>query len=143
MSSRTAWVDQHGLRVLDREQCFTHLERSAYGRLAFTRGDRCLVLPVVHAVVDDSICFRSSIGTKIGEAAVGVHCSFQVDDFDAGSGEGWSVLAHGPLTIVRDPSQVQRLEQMGVESPVRGASQGRWVGMAVEEISGRELLRQP
>ncbi|MDX1621885.1 MAG: pyridoxamine 5'-phosphate oxidase family protein [Nitriliruptorales bacterium] len=132
------WIDQHGLGVLEHEECIRRLEASSYGRVAYMHGDRCLVLPVIHVVVEGRVVFRSSIGTKLGEAATSGQCSFQVDHYDPDAGGGWSVLVCGTLSIVRDASLLKRLEDRPLP-PVPGAAQGRWVALEIEELSGREL----
>ena len=133
------WLDHHGLEVLDYDECLRRLGDAYHGRVAFTHGERCLVLPVLHVVHDRRVCFRSSIGTKLGEAAAKGQCSFQVDEFDVDRNTGWSVLAFGRLAIVRDADLLAHLDAFGPMPPLRGAEQGRWVSLQIDELSGREL----
>lgn len=132
------WVDQHGLEVIDREAARDLVAGSSHGRVAFCRRMTPVVLPVTHVVDAWDIAFRSSYGTKLQEAAAGHDVAFECDHFEPGVG-GWSVLVHGPLEIVRDQAQLERLEARGLESPVLGAQRGRWVRLRIRDISGRRL----
>ncbi len=53
-----------------------------------------MVLPVNYAVQGDLVVFRTGDGTKL-ERAHGTKVAFEVDEVDAGTGSGWSVVVQG------------------------------------------------
>lgn len=84
------------LEVLDRAECERLLRTGVVGRLGVNRrGHGPLVVPVNY-VVDrtGAIVFRTAVGTKLARITRGA-VSFQVDEADAGSATGWSVLVDG------------------------------------------------
>lgn len=133
------WRDPHGLSVLGREECRDLLAEAPVGRLAFCREGRATVLPVSHVVDAWDIAFRSSYGTKLQEAARGSDVTFEADAFDPDAETGWSVLAVGPLEIVRDQAARARLQRLPRAATAPGAEDGRWVRITIREISGRRL----
>jgi nitroimidazol reductase NimA-like FMN-containing flavoprotein (pyridoxamine 5'-phosphate oxidase superfamily) len=82
------------MEILPRPECFRLLSSQAVGRLGFLVGDQPMVLPVNFAVVRDVVVFRTGRGSKL-DAALGAKVAFEVDDVDASTAGGWSVVVQG------------------------------------------------
>ena len=131
-----ATTDRRGLHLLDLTTCLARLASRPVGRVAmFDRGG-VVILPVNHVVDGMTIGFRTTTGTKLFHAIHGSEVGFEVDDFDAETRTGWSVLAQGTAALASDAEAV-RLDQLALRPWTSGAQ--RWVVIHPHEISGREL----
>lgn len=83
-----------GLEILPRKECLLLLAGQKVGRLGFLVDGHPMVLPVNYAVQGDVVVFRTGEGSKL-EAAHGTKVAFEVDDVDAVTGSGWSVVIQG------------------------------------------------
>jgi hypothetical protein len=79
---------------LSEQECFRLIEPGGIGRVAFEWAGRLHVLPVNFAVYNGGIVFRTAATTAIAQYGDGP-VAFQVDRFDEGMHEGWSVLIDG------------------------------------------------
>lgn len=83
-----------GLEVMARRECLRLLATKVVGRLGFLVGDQPMVLPVNYAVRGEEVVFRTGEGAKLAGVALG-KVAFEVDDVDADTGHGWSVVVQG------------------------------------------------
>lgn len=98
-----------------------------------------LVLPVNHAYVDGAVVFRTSVGEKLAAAQRGAPMSFEVDDWDAATRSGWSVVVRGTAEVVYEPEIVERYESLGLVSWASPGHEARWVRIRPTEVTGRAL----
>ena len=132
-----ATLDRRGLRVLDLTTCLARLAACPVGRIAmFDRGG-VVILPVNHVVDGMTIGFRTTTGTKLFHAIHGSEVGFEVDDFDASTRTGWSVLAQGTAALAGD-AEAARLDRLASTPWISRTD--RWVVIHAHEISGRELV---
>ena len=136
--ARPTEVDRNGLRVLDEDRCRQLLGSATVGRVGLAVGHVPVVLPVNFRVVRDRVVFRTAVGTKLDAAADGALVAFEVDDFDAMSHSGWSVVVVGPARRVTEDEALEVLE---VGAIPRWAKRGDDQVVAIEMnlITGREL----
>lgn len=137
MSDDDVVQDRRGLAVLDLETCLRHLRDSAVGRVAFPVGGDVVVLPVTHVVDGTSVAFRTTWGSKLHRAVVGLGMSFEVDAFDVGARTGWSVLVVGRAETVWGLA-ADRLTAIAPAAWVV-LEDSVWVRIRADEVSGREL----
>ena len=102
-------LDQHGLEMLDREECLQLLADSSFGRVGVTLAAMPVILPVNFRLVAEQVVFRTSPGTKLDAAVRNAVLAFEVDDVHPVSHGGWSVLVTGIAEQVVDPDEVTRL----------------------------------
>jgi nitroimidazol reductase NimA-like FMN-containing flavoprotein (pyridoxamine 5'-phosphate oxidase superfamily) len=89
-------VDTQGHNLpLSGEECRALVRGRRVGRLGWTGSAGPTVQPVVYAVVEGLIVFRTAPGTALSELAEGRPACLQVDDLDEQTATGWSVLARG------------------------------------------------
>ncbi|MGJ5829816.1 pyridoxamine 5'-phosphate oxidase family protein [Streptomyces ossamyceticus] len=126
-------------RVLDEQECLRLLGRVSVGRVVYTRQALPAVLPVNFTLdPDGSVLLCTSRGSDLVRAVDGVVVAFEVDEFDAATRSGWSVVVTGRATTVTDPTEQARLSQAGPTSwmPLRDPV---FVRIASEMVTGREL----
>lgn len=131
-------VDRNGLEILEREECLQLLKAATLGRLGVTFGALPTILPVNFRLVGEEIVFRTSIGTKLDAAACNAIVAFEVDDVDAMSHTGWSVVATGLAREITDQAELDALDPSSIP---RWAPQDshRVVAISTEMVSGRRL----
>jgi nitroimidazol reductase NimA-like FMN-containing flavoprotein (pyridoxamine 5'-phosphate oxidase superfamily) len=131
--------DRLGLEVLGVEQCWELVGASAVGRVAFVDAGEPVVLPVTHRLHGRQIVFRTAHGTKLSAAQMNAPVAFEVDEWDASTQRGWSVLVRGTAETVYDADEVAAFEAAGAVPWFDAAREGTWVRILPNEISGRRL----
>ncbi|WP_328456793.1 pyridoxamine 5'-phosphate oxidase family protein [Streptomyces sp. NBC_00386] len=124
---------------LDRQECLRLLAKVPVGRVVYTRQALPAVLPVNFCLdTDDSVLLRTSSDSELVRAIDGVVVAFEADEFDAETRSGWSVVVTGRAIVVTDPTEHERLSQVGPTSwmPLRSTV---FVRIESEMVNGREL----
>ncbi|MDO5737223.1 MAG: pyridoxamine 5'-phosphate oxidase family protein [Propionibacteriaceae bacterium] len=118
---------------LDEAECRKLLASSVVGRVAWETPEGINVLPVNHRVVGDRIVFHTSLNGPLSTLLEPTRVGFQVDEIDAETAVGWTLLVRGTT----GPA-------VGLES-VSWVPDGRRVGVAItfEWISGRVVSGFP
>ena len=88
-------TDRLGIDVLETDTCLELLRRSEVGRLAVSITDHPDIFPVNFIVDRGTIVIRTAEGTKLAAAVLGRAVAFEVDGYDADSGDAWSVVLKG------------------------------------------------
>lgn len=124
---------------LGEAQCWAYLRTRDLGRLGVVLDDQPLVFPVNYAVNRSSLVFRTASGTML-ERALGTRACFEIDHHDAGSREGWSVMAIGTLDEVGDDGDAHSQTLRGLHvQPLAPGERPHWVELRVIRVSGREF----
>lgn len=129
------------LVTLDREDCERLLASQQIGRVAVSApGWQPVIRPVNYRfdVSTRSIVFRSARGSKATALLLSGVAAFEVDHIDEENETGWSVILSGPAGEVDNPSELARLEQIGLPTWASG-DQSCWVRIRPETISGRRI----
>ncbi|MFE9646280.1 pyridoxamine 5'-phosphate oxidase family protein [Streptomyces sp. NPDC006365] len=127
------------VRALDRHESLRLLAEVPVGRVVYTRQALPAVLPINFSLdTDASVLLRTSTDSDLVRAIGGVVVAFEVDEFDAATRSGWSVVVTGRATVVTDPAEHERLSQAGPTSwmPLRDPV---FVRIESEMVTGREL----
>jgi nitroimidazol reductase NimA-like FMN-containing flavoprotein (pyridoxamine 5'-phosphate oxidase superfamily) len=139
MDIRDTPTDHTGLRVMGLDECLERLADAAVGRFAFPLDGEISVLPVVHTVDGVDVCFRTRGDSKIEAAVDKERVAYEVDDWDATTRTGWSVLVQGTAVIVDDAADVKRLELAARRPWVELSDSYRWIRVRTQSITGRAL----
>jgi hypothetical protein len=84
------------LTRLDREQCLERLQSHSLGRLAYVaRAGVPDVVPVNYRLLGDQLLIRSGPGPKLQAAERRERVAVEVDELDAETRTGWSVVVVG------------------------------------------------
>ena len=131
-------MTSRGLEILTADECRDLLRSHTLGRIAVRIGEAPAILPVGYGLLGDDIVFRTDPGSKLSAALMRVMVAFEVDDIDAGSRAGSSVVVTGFVEEVRDAATLRRVEELNLEPWV---AEGRdyVVRITPRTITGRRL----
>jgi nitroimidazol reductase NimA-like FMN-containing flavoprotein (pyridoxamine 5'-phosphate oxidase superfamily) len=113
------------LAELNRETCLHLLGTATVGRVGVSIDALPAVFPVFLTVLDDAVVFRTVPGTKLAAAANGSIVAVEADEFDAETGEGWSVLVRG---VARE------MDRDGRAAAARRFLKRTWIDDAAEHL---------
>ena len=101
------------MHELDEDECWARLAqaRPRVGRLGFVVDQHPMVLPVNYVVDGTTVVVRFS-GDTIIDDAVSTRVVFEVDQVDADSETGWSVVVQGRAREVVEDDVIARLEDL-------------------------------
>jgi nitroimidazol reductase NimA-like FMN-containing flavoprotein (pyridoxamine 5'-phosphate oxidase superfamily) len=132
------------VEALPEAECLQLLAGPDIGRIAFTGRFGITVLPVNYRLHDGSIVFRTGedspmdtdlrTGLEHGEYQV----AFEVDEIEASTREGWSVLIRGPAHHVTTAEERAAVAGSGV-APWTGGSKEQFIRILPTQISGRRI----
>lgn len=132
-----AGVSSYGLKILDREECDALLRTHRVGRVGVCTY-RPLVLPVVYALLDADVVFRTAPGEKLIAATLQRPVAFEIDEYDVSARTGWSVLVVGAAEEIVVPEELKRVRALDLQ-PWAGEFRDRFVRIRAEEVSGRRV----
>jgi nitroimidazol reductase NimA-like FMN-containing flavoprotein (pyridoxamine 5'-phosphate oxidase superfamily) len=110
------------VEILGEEESLRLIERVEVGRIGFSGRYGPEVLPVNFKVVDGTIVFRTEADGALGEdLRTGIRgaeykVAFEVDEVDAATRTGWSVMVQGAVHHVEDEAERAELVKIGIES---------------------------
>lgn len=130
--------DSAGPDVLDKPECLVRLARAPIGRVVYTDQALPAVQPVVFAVYDGTIVFRTCDGKRVAEATDGAVVAFEADEFDPVTNTGWSVTVVGRARTVTDPAEIAELAKVPMDLWTAGEI-GVFVRIELELVSGRGI----
>jgi nitroimidazol reductase NimA-like FMN-containing flavoprotein (pyridoxamine 5'-phosphate oxidase superfamily) len=126
------------LEALSHDECLELLGRAQVGRVVFTMGALPAVVPVTFAVQDTAILTRTAADTRLAKAAKGAVLAFQVDELDAASRTGWSVVVTGVAELVTDTDERRRLD--GLLEPWAPGERDVFIRVPLTMVSGRRIV---
>jgi uncharacterized protein len=130
------------LTDLGRDECLRLLSATTVGRVVVVRQaeDTPVIRPVNYAFDDasQSVVFRCIPGTKFASLMRAARAWFEIDDIDADRHTGWSVIIAGVTEVVTQPTEVRRLETIGVDNWIAGPD-AEWIRIRARVVSGRRV----
>ena len=127
------------LEELTRDECLRRMADVAVGRIVYTR----LAMPAVElvnfAIADGDIVIRASRSGKLAAAIAGAVVAFEADHLDPAAHTGWSVTAIGESREVTDPADLERLNQIGLNTWAPG-DHAHYIRILPRILNGR-LIR--
>ena len=130
------------LLELPRAECLNLLGRTHFGRLAVSRGEGAPTIRPLNYVFDprsQSVVFRTVQGSKLHGLLRAKEAAFEIDGIEPGGRTGWSVVMIGVADEVTTPSEIRRLEQLGLEVWAPGP-RSHWVRIRARTVSGRRIV---
>jgi nitroimidazol reductase NimA-like FMN-containing flavoprotein (pyridoxamine 5'-phosphate oxidase superfamily) len=134
--------DSGGLEILGDDECLALLETAPVGRIVFTDQALPAVQPVNYALDGEDVIIRTSPGSKLSAALRRAIVAFEVDDYDAETRTGWSVVLVGRARRVEDPAELDRLRLLDLWPWVPGG-RDEFIRISPRLRSGRRILRSP
>lgn len=129
-----------GLRTLSRRQCLEFLAQESIGRVGVTLGALPAIFPVNFQLWgDDRVLFAAMANSRLATATDDAIIAFQADGFDVDRRSGWTVLAVGRSTRMRDPEALG-VDRASVPEPwAVGQSGQHLMQLQLVELSGHEV----
>jgi nitroimidazol reductase NimA-like FMN-containing flavoprotein (pyridoxamine 5'-phosphate oxidase superfamily) len=116
---------------------WTRLREAVVGRLAVVIDDAPDIFPINYVVDRGSVVFRTADGTKLA-GSVGHSVAFEVDGYDADTGEAWSVVIKGTATEIGQVDEV--LDALNLPLVMwHPSAKPRIIRIVPETISGRRF----
>ena len=109
------------------------------GRLAVIVDNRPEIFPVNYLVDHGSVVFRTAAGTKLA-AVLGAPVAFEVDGYDASTGDAWSVVIKGTGKELLDLFQVLDALDLPLDT-WHAAPSPRFVRIKPDTVTGRRFAR--
>jgi uncharacterized protein len=127
-----------GVAELDESRCWTLLRSAEVGRLAVAIGGHPDIFPINFVVDHGTIVFRTAEGTKLAASVLGQAIAFEVDGYDAASGEAWSVVLKGGAV------EIDRMQELFDAAdlplfPWHTGPKPRFVRIEPVELTGRRF----
>jgi len=135
------------LEILDEAECLRLISPGGIGRIVFPGRFDLTVLPVNYVLHDGAILFRTvEAGSTDEDLRTGIEhaeyrVAFEVDDINAETREGWSVLIQGPAHHLDDPAERADAIAAGVE-PWAGGEREHFIRITPARITGRRIRRR-
>lgn len=127
-----------GITSLDTHECLALLRTGVVGRLAVSVDDLPDIFPINYVVDRGTVVFRTSEGTKLGGALLGRGVAFEVDGYDPGVGEAWSVVVKGFAVEIEQMHQYFDALDLPL-FPWHAGRKHRFVRIEPVEFSGRRF----
>lgn len=136
--NRVAMKPSTALTELDRAECLRLLGTTVVGRIVFTEKALPAIRPVNYLLDGDEIVFRTAAGSALAAATRHAVVAFEVDEIDATTHTGWSVVVVGQAYEIGDIDRLVRLAHPGNVSwaPMRSA---HTIAIPIHRLSGRRL----
>ena len=127
------------LEEISEDECLQLLDRHNLGRLAIVVDGQPLIFPVNYALSQRVVTFRTAAGTKLANAP-GTNVAFEIDEYDASTRVGWSVLVQGmavdATTALDDVSWIAR---GGTPHPLAPGEKIHRLAIKPTSITGRRF----
>lgn len=131
-----------GLEILSEQMCRELLASRDLGRIAFHAEKEIEIFPVNYSTDGTIVVFRTGPGTKLAQSTA-TRVAFEVDDWNAATQVGWSVVLKGvaeEVTLGTDPFAAA-LRTRPVVSLAPG-EHDYWIAIYPATITGRRFHGQ-
>jgi nitroimidazol reductase NimA-like FMN-containing flavoprotein (pyridoxamine 5'-phosphate oxidase superfamily) len=128
------------LSAIDADDCWTLLDDTTVGRLAFSTDDGIVILPVNFIVFDSAVYFRTNPGSTIAKLADGCDdVAFEVDHHEDLFQRGWNVLLRGSTAAVDAREAAQALDSTIRLGPWAPGERSLMIKLTPRRIDGRRV----
>jgi nitroimidazol reductase NimA-like FMN-containing flavoprotein (pyridoxamine 5'-phosphate oxidase superfamily) len=101
-----------GVTALRDDECWRLLATAEVGRLAVAVAGEPDIFPINFVVDGPTVVFRTAEGTKLAALTVASQVALEVDGYDAGSGEAWSVVVKGTAERLEHFADIYAAEEL-------------------------------
>ena len=131
-----------GMIILEADECWRLLREADVGRLAVSVGDHPEIFPINHVVDGQTVVFKTLAGTKLSSMVNCGPVAFEVDDYDAWTGDAWSVVVKGRAHEIDTAEGIRRADTLPLFA-WRTLPDARWVQIRADDVSGRRFHVMP
>ena len=126
------------LAALSEAEAVALLATQEVGRLVYTRWALPAVAPVNFVLREGAVWFWTASTSSMWQGVRGSVVAFEVDELDAHTRSGWSVVVLGVAELVTDPVQLERARLKGPEPWVPGRKE-YLIRIPLKQVSGRRI----
>ena len=126
------------LATLSEAEAIALLATQEVGRLVYTRWALPAVTPVNFVLRDGAVWIWTASTSSMWQAVRGSVVAFEVDQLDARTRSGWSVVALGVAELVTDPAEIERALLRGPEPWIPGRKE-HLIRIPLKLVSGRRI----
>ena len=128
------------LTRLPRAEALSLLSRGRIGRMAYVaRAGMPDVVPVNYRLAGDCILVSTGPGPKLQAADRREMVAFEVDEFDAPTQTGWSVVVHGVATRLSPQERQLQERTHGTPQPWAAGPRHEVIRIAIARLDARRL----
>jgi nitroimidazol reductase NimA-like FMN-containing flavoprotein (pyridoxamine 5'-phosphate oxidase superfamily) len=125
---------------VDTEECWSLLDTTTVGRLAFSGADGIVILPMNFIVFESAVFFRTSVDSPL--ASLGEGCddvAFEADHHDDLLQRGWSVLVRGSTAAAGADEAASALASSSRLGPWAPGDRPLVIKLSPRHIDGRAV----
>ena len=124
--------------TLSADECWRLLAGAVTGRLALVVDGRPEVFPVNFVVERGSLVFRTAAGTKLWASMEDVEAAFEIDGYDEGTEEAWSVVVRATTALIYSQEEKSAVDALGLE-PWEPGAKSHYVRLLPRVLTGRRF----
>lgn len=127
-----------GTEILSEEACWERLRRTSIGRLGVHHDGQPAIYPINYLVDGSSVVFRTRSDSKISHSPLLERVAFEIDGFEPGQGDAWSVLVKGFGRFVDSAVEIEHADALPLY-PWVDVERSAWVRIVPVEVTGRRF----
>ena len=132
-------TEQRSFGSLSSEECRRRLEGGSIGRVAWNTVDGPQVLPVTYAVHNDAVVFRTAAYGPLADLRHVRRLAFEIDEFDAESRTGWSVVVVGQSRAAAKAAELVELWSQADPVPWAPGTRNLFIEISIDQLTGRSI----
>jgi hypothetical protein len=127
------------LHEISESECLEILERHSFGRIALVVDGQPQIFPVNYDMSDRLVVLRTGHGVILAHAPES-KVAFEVDEYDARAGAGWSVMVQGVARDATDSlDDISWTARAAAPSPAAPGVKRYWIAIEPVQITGRRF----
>ena len=134
---RSLPTDRAGLEILPFGDCVRLLDSVPVGRIGFFAHGEVVILPVNFLLDGQDVVFKTAEGSKLSAVGSRQPVGFEADSYDSRTRSGWSVVVTGFTEVVDSDDEVDRFEDLGLDTWASDAPGRTWVRIRPTSVTGR------
>lgn len=123
------------LEPMRKEECVKLIEAGGLGRIAYNAADQLAVFPVNYTTLGELITFRTAADSAVAQYDLGP-IAFEIDHFDEGMRDGWSVLVNGVVRPATGPEAEAARDRV---EPWAGGTRDTFMVIEPHRVTGRRI----
>jgi nitroimidazol reductase NimA-like FMN-containing flavoprotein (pyridoxamine 5'-phosphate oxidase superfamily) len=132
-------TEQRSFGPLSSEECRRRLEAGVIGRVAWNTVDGPQILPVTYAVHNHAVVFRTAAYGPLADLRHVRRVAFEIDEIDAETRTGWSVLVSGQSRAAAKAAELVELWTKADPVPWAPGTRNLFIEITIDQLTGRSI----
>jgi nitroimidazol reductase NimA-like FMN-containing flavoprotein (pyridoxamine 5'-phosphate oxidase superfamily) len=120
------------------DECWELLADEIVGRLALVVDAHPEIFPINYILQRRSIAFRTAGGTKLWSAASERPAALEIDGYDPGTEQAWSVVVRGDTELIEDQAERDAVDALHLE-PWQPGDKNFYTRLTPRALTGRRF----